>query len=193
MDIPATLRQIEALALMEKPIRAALRKCLRKLSLKSSRDLANLSDLGLWLYVYGYAEPALAVCEIANTIEFAGDFVVWTPVETLLLLGARLQRAQGRRAKAAAYAKKVAAPMAAHTEALRRRLSFDWLSDASIARCLRKGDLRAANAWRFSDLGSLFLMSEFGRTLPDLDGNAVDVARVEAKLAEYIDLLKGAR
>ena len=193
MDVASTLQMLEALKFKEKRILSPLRKCIKKLSFKSSRDLTNLSDLGMWLYIYGHTDQALKVCELAARVEFAGDFIIWTPVENLLLLGARIHREQGHKAEADTYAKRVAQPMAVHGEALKRRLSFNWLSDKSIERCLQDNDLRAANEWRFSDLSSLFLMRELGKGRKDIDGYKVDTARAEAKIVEYLEILKTAR
>lgn len=65
----------------------------------------------MWLYIYGYADQASAVCVLAEAIPFTGNFVFWTPVEALLVLGARIHREKGRLAAAAACLAKVAQPI----------------------------------------------------------------------------------
>lgn len=192
MDAQTTLLALHALNFKEKRILSPLRKCVKKLSVKSSHDLAHLNTLGMWLYIDGYVDQASTVCTLAETIPFTGDFVLWTPVENLLVLGARIHREQGRPAAAAACLAKIAQPMAAHPEALARRLSFAWLSDVSIDRCVQAGDLKAANVWRFSDLSSLFLMREIGEGQRDIDGRPVDTVRAEARAVEYLALLRAA-
>lgn len=86
------LHRLSRQSFKEKRITSALRKCIKKLSAKSSADLSQLKALAYALYVHGY-----------------------------------------------------------EGEALRRRLSFAWLSDAVIARYEKAGDKKTANNSRFSE------------------------------------------
>lgn len=114
-----------------------------------------------------------------------GDFQVWTPIESLLLLEMRLYRERDDLAMAQTTGDKVGGPMQPHVEAFKRRLSFNWLNDDRIARCLRDNDLHTPNTWRFSDLSNLFFIRELVDGQRDLDGQRVDITKAEDRIIEY--------
>ena len=186
----AALEELEQIHFKEKKVLSCLKRCRKKLSFKSSIDLWNLASLAKWLYIYGYDDHALHVCHIIDDVEFTGDFQIWTPVEDLLLLETRLYRERKNKKQAKKLAARILTPMAPHLEAFHRRLSFDWLNDESIARCLKNHDLRAANEWRFSDLGSLFFIRELGEGQLDIHGQRVDSAQAEERIIAYKRILQ---
>jgi len=190
MDSKTVLQKLEQRNFKEKKILSPLKKCLKKLSFKSSADLWNLKSLAFWLYVYDYNQHALKVCKVVHDLEFKGDFNIWTPVEKIILLEIRIHREHGKTAAVKKNLKKLLTPMQPHQEAFKRRLSFDWLSDVALARYLQADDLKNANEIRFSDLGDLFFIRELGKGQTDLDGKKVDTARAEKRIQEYIRILK---
>ena len=67
----------------EKKIISLCKKLIKKSSLTSSVDAANLCELAYWLYVIGDKENSLKVCEYSN-IEIpekinynVWDFIIW--------------------------------------------------------------------------------------------------------------------
>ncbi|MBK9924783.1 MAG: hypothetical protein IPP66_05765 [Anaerolineales bacterium] len=190
MDPQSTLQQLGSINFKEKKILPALKKCIKKLSFKSSADLSNLLDLAMWLYVYGYDNHALKATQIIDELEFKGDFNIWTPVEKILLLQARIYREQGKKSKVQKSIDKVLGPMIPHEEAFKRRLSFNWLNDKGIERYLKENNVKTANEMRFADLGDLFFIRELGEGKTDIDGKKVDIAKAEERIMEYKSILK---
>jgi|JI10StandDraft_1071094.scaffolds.fasta_scaffold44721_2 hypothetical protein len=188
----ATLKKLAMRPFKEKRIASALKKCVKKLSAKSSADLSQLKMLAYALYVHGYENEALAAAQVIDGEEFRGDFQIWTPIEKILLLQMWIYHNSGKTAEADAVLKKIAEPMRDHEEALRRRLSFEWLSDAVIARYEKAGDLKTANNSRFSDLGDLLFIWALGKGRKDLEEKTVDIVGAEKRFREYIRILQNA-
>lgn len=193
MDTQSTLQQLESINFKEKKILSALKKCIKKLSFKSSADLWNLKTLAMWLYIYGYEKHALKATQIIDELEFKGDFNIWTPVEKILLLQTRIYREQGRDIKVRKNIDKILEPMIPHEEAFKRRLSFNWLNDKGIERYLKDGNIKTANGMRFADLGDLFFIRELGEGKTDIDGKKVDITKAEERIVEYKSILKQIR
>jgi len=188
----AALRKLAARQFKEKRISSALKKCVKKLSAKSSADLAQLKTLVYALYVQGYEDEALAAAQVIAGEGFRGDFQIWTPIEKILLLQLWIYRHAGKDKEAGAILRKIEEPMTGHEEALRRRLSFAWLSDAVIARYEKAGDMKTANNSRFSDLGELLFIWALGNGRKDLDENTPDIAGAEDRFREYVKVLRNA-
>jgi len=193
MIIKSVLAEIEKNRPQEKKVNSALKKCLKKLSFKSSADLNNLKTLGYWLYVYDYNDLALSACSIIDEVEFLGDFNIWSPIENILLLKLRMLREKGDPSLSKVLQEKILRPNIPHEEALRRRLSFKWLKDATIERYLKAGNLKVANEIRFADLSSLFLIRELGEGKKDIDDVLVDTTAAEKRILEYKQILKSVK
>ncbi|MBX7059020.1 MAG: hypothetical protein K1X75_13220 [Leptospirales bacterium] len=188
-----TLQRLADRGFREKRIVSALKKCRKKLSAKSAADLNHLADLAYELFLCGYDQEALAATGVLDGAKFAGDFNIWTPIEKCLLLQAWLHEQSGKPALAAATIQKISEPMAQHEEALSRRLSLDWLHEADIQRYESKGDSKAANETRRSDLGDLLFIWALGEGRSDLNGNAPPIAIAIQRFGEYVALLKNAK
>ena len=48
---------------------------MKKLSFKSVRDIENVADLALWLYIYDYYDYALKVCDLIKDVPFTGNYL----------------------------------------------------------------------------------------------------------------------
>lgn len=186
------LHRLSRQSFKEKRITSALKKCIKKLSAKSSADLSQLKALAYALYVHGYEGEALAAAQVIDGEEFRGDFHIWTPIEKILLLQLWIYRHAGKDKEAGIILRKIEEPMTGHEEALRRRLSFAWLSDAVIARYEKAGDKKTANNSRFSDLGDLLFIWALGNGRKDLDENTPDIAGAEDRFREYVKVLRNA-
>lgn len=188
----ATLKKLAEQPFKEKRIASALKKCIKNLSAKSSADLSQLKALAYALYVHGYESEALAAAQVIDGEEFRGDFQIWTPIEKILLLQLWIYQNGGKTEEAAALLQKITEPMSGHEEALRRRLSFEWLSDAVIARYEKAGDLKTANNSRFSDLADLLFIWALGKGRKDLEEKTADISGAENRFREYVKILKNA-
>lgn len=71
------------------------KKVLKKCSFTAWNDLRNLVDLATWLYVYGEHENAVKVCDIVKNITFNGNYTLWSEVDSLLCIKARILRETG--------------------------------------------------------------------------------------------------
>ena len=78
-----------------KQVQSLCKKILKKCSFKSKGDLANVSTLAVWLYVYGYEKEAMDVCDILLPLEFTGNYDLWGHTDLALCLKARILREQG--------------------------------------------------------------------------------------------------
>ena len=55
-----------------------------------------LSELGYWLYVYGYNDEAVHVCELFDDIEFTGNYDIWNQADYAFCLKIRVLREKGK-------------------------------------------------------------------------------------------------
>ncbi|SFD28157.1 DUF6707 family protein [Ruminococcus albus] len=79
----------------KKKVRSYCNKILKKCSFKSSRDLQNISGLATWLYIYGYYDEMIEVCDLVKDMEFEGDYDLWFIPEMTMCLKARVFRERG--------------------------------------------------------------------------------------------------
>ncbi len=79
----------------KKKVQSLCKKILKKCSFKSKNDLNNVSDLATWLYIYGYYEDAIKVCDMLREIEFSGNYDTWWHVDFCMCLKARVLRENG--------------------------------------------------------------------------------------------------
>ena len=66
----------------KKNVQSLCKKVLKKCSFNSGADIENLCRfcrLAYWLFVYGYVDEALSVCEITHDVKFPGKgiWAVW--------------------------------------------------------------------------------------------------------------------
>ena len=79
----------------KKKVQSLCKKILKKCSFKSSRDLDNVIDLAVWLYIYEYYDYSVSVCDILTGLEFTGNYNLWDSTDIALCLKARIMREQG--------------------------------------------------------------------------------------------------
>jgi hypothetical protein len=114
----------------------AKKKAAAKFRFTSGAAVQSASALAYWLHVFGEDDQAADVCRFLEQYQFAGNFNVWSGVEAVLTLRARLARQAGRDDEAAGcVARVVAAGYAA------ARLDGNLLNDRGI-----RGDIRNAVA-----------------------------------------------
>ena len=82
-------------AVDKKKVQSLCKKILKKCDLKTQGSLVNVSDLAVWLYIYGYLKEAVAICDIIGNLEFTGNYTLWNYTDNALCLKARIMREQG--------------------------------------------------------------------------------------------------
>ena len=80
----------------KKVIQSDCKKILKKLSFKSSKDTGWVTELAVWLYVFGYYDYAIAVANLFDTVEFDGNYTLWENIKGARLLKARILRERGK-------------------------------------------------------------------------------------------------
>ena len=79
----------------KKKVQSCCRKILKKCSFNSNNDLQNVTDLATWLYLYGYPEEAIEVCDLLKDMTFTGNYTLWDNADYVMCLKARILREQG--------------------------------------------------------------------------------------------------
>lgn len=93
-----TIKRIEA-SIDRKKVQSLCKKILKKCSFRSTADLSNITELASWLYVYGYNDEAIAVCDLLKDLEFTGNYSLWDKADYTMCLKARILREQGQPAE----------------------------------------------------------------------------------------------
>ncbi len=73
-----------------KMIQSCCNKIQKKLNLKSQKDLVNVSDLILLLYIYDMYDEAKAVGDIVQQVHFSGNHTLWTQIKFIRYIKARI-------------------------------------------------------------------------------------------------------
>ena len=60
-------------AVNKKKVQSYCKKILKKCSFKSKNDLDNVIILATWLYIYGYYDEAVSICDALSCITFDGN------------------------------------------------------------------------------------------------------------------------
>ena len=68
---------------------------MKKCSFTSANDLNNVLALANWLYVYGYYDEAIKVCNLVKNVSFSGNYTVWSIIDSLHCQKARILRSRG--------------------------------------------------------------------------------------------------
>ena len=84
----------------KKNIQSLTKKLLKKCNLKSMKDIENLQDLALWLYIYNYYDEAIQICNLVQDVEFDGNYTFWNYIDSLHCIKARILREKGMRSDA---------------------------------------------------------------------------------------------
>lgn len=176
----------------EKPIVSMCKKLIKKCSFNSGADIQNLCHLAYWLYVYGYEDDALLVCETTHDADYPGKggFNVWDFIMYMWGLEAHILKRRNLTEKADERIKKMDAiwllppAVAAHEEIRRGRFTIESCSyEKEISSALSSS---AANRWRFL---ALFKLIGYGTTglFTNLEAKR---SAVNELVEQYIAVLK---
>lgn len=176
----------------EKKIVSLCKKLIKKCTFNSGADAQNLCELAYWLYIYGYTDDVLLICEITHDIEFPGKggFNVWDFILFIWGLEAHILKERAQIEKANDRIKRmdelcVLSAKSAEQEAMRRN-RFTISECAYEEKIANATSASSADRWRFL---SLFRLIGYGTTglFPCLQKEKVAVDKL-AK--EYIERLK---
>ena len=147
----------------KKEIQSLCKKILKKCSFKSAKDLENLSALALWLYVYGYCDETITVCDLISDVEFNGNYTLWDHIDVMLCIKARILRE--RKDKSAAKTIITFVNQYRHPELYKNTL--DWFNntlDTNIKNAIEQFHSKSQEiSWRLVKLECAIKYREAGK------------------------------
>ena len=146
----------------KRTVQSNCKKIIKKCSFKSDKDLGNVTELAVWLYVYSYYEYAAAVCDILKDVKFTGNYTLWGNVDSALCLKARILREQGKANESAAIIRFI---NEYRNPDLYENL-VKWFTetlDKNIYACLESNTKADAKSWRLLKLESAIKYKEGGK------------------------------
>lgn len=176
----------------EKKVVSYAKKLIKKCSFNSGESASNLCALTYWLYVYGYEDDVMKLCEMTHSIEFPGKggFNVWDYLFFMWGLEIYLLKKKGLYEKANEIISIMdkylySSSLSREAEIERRnRFTFDYV--AYINKIDNAYSNVLANEFRMSALYRLI-----GYTYTGLFPNLVkDKDKIEDTIKEYISILE---
>ena len=79
----------------KKGVQSNCKKILKKCNMKSVKDVGLVTELAIWLYIYGYNQEAISVCDLFKNEQFNGNYTLWSSIDSTYCLKARILREQG--------------------------------------------------------------------------------------------------
>ena len=173
---PALLTQEEP-----EPFLARLKaRAAKRFRWSSSASLRDVTRLAYWCHVFRRDGEALEVCEFLARYQYAGNYSLWTPVESALALQARLLRKQRKKAAAAACARRIR-----DAGFVEDRLKGSMLDpNSALKLALKQGDAMAEREARLGRLEELCFIIELGGS------KALPVAEAEADYSQNLARLR---
>jgi hypothetical protein len=133
------------------------KKAFKSFRWTSAQCLQNGDELAYWLYVFGRDEEALGVCRFLGQYQFAGNFSLWSPIERLLALQARLLQQRGEKDAATACVQRIR-----DAGFVASRLDGTLLHDEDVARAIQNADKTSERNWRLVNLGEQCFLLALG-------------------------------
>ncbi len=151
----------------KKKVKSLCNKILKKCSFKSENDLRNISSLATWLYIYGFYDEMIEVCDLVKDIEFSGNYNLWFIPDLTMCLKSRVLRERGMNEESKILIDKV--NKYRHPELYENLVdSYERKMDINIAEELKNRPKSVAEVWRFSKLQFAVRFREAGNfPIPD--------------------------
>ena len=173
-----TIKRIEA-SIDRKKVQSLCKKILKKCSFRSTSDLSNITELASWLYVYGYNDEAIAVCDLLKDLEFTGNYSLWDKADYTMCLKARILREQGQLTESKELTDKVNKHR--HPELYGN--SVNWYRDTLNKNINSDSGINTKTGWLLTKFMYAVRYKEAGRhPIPDEE--------FEKDISELIDVLK---
>lgn len=180
----------------EKKIISLSKKLTKKCSFDSGSDIDNLCRLAYWLFVYGYENEAISVCQITHNVVFPGKgkWDVWDFIMYMWGLEVHIFKCRNDNEKANDIISKMdnlwmSPPIIRQREPaqeLERRNRFTLSYCSNEDKIERESSEVYANEWRLIALFQLVGYTSTG-LFPGLNSEKDSVDRL---VEEYIDKLK---
>lgn len=146
----------------KKKVRSLCNKILKKCSFKSEKDLQNISALATWLYVYGYYDEMLEVCDLLKDMDFSGDYNIWFNPDMVMCLKSRVLRERGLIKESQVLIDRINEHR--HPELYENLVeAYEVDMDINIAEELKNRPKSLADGWRFCKLQSAIRYREAGK------------------------------
>ncbi len=146
----------------KKKVRSLCNKILKKCSFKSENDLRNISALATWLYIYGYYDEMIEVCDLLKDMTFTGDYNFWFNSDMVMCLKSRVFRERGAIRESQELIEKINEHR--HPELYVNLVdSYEKNMDINIAEELKNRPKSLADRWRFSKLQFAIRFREAGK------------------------------
>ena len=149
----------------EKKIISFSKKLIKKCSFDSGADAQNLCRLAYWLFVYGYEDEAISICEITHEVQFPGKgkWAVWDFIMYMWGLEVHILKSRGNYEKANAIITKMdtlwlsppTLPHRTYEQELARRELFTLAYCSNADKIEQACSEVDANEWRFIALFKL--------------------------------------
>lgn len=146
----------------KKKVKSLCNKILKKCSFKSENDLRNISALATWLYIYGYYDEMIEVCDLLKDMTFTGNYNLWFNFDMVMCLKSRVFRERGLVKESQALIEKINEHR--HPELYVNLVdSYERKMDINIAEELKNRPKSLAEGWRFSKLQFAIRFREAGK------------------------------
>lgn len=146
----------------KKKVRSLCNKISKKCSFKSENDLRNISALATWLYIYGYYEEMIEVCDLLKEVPFTGNYNLWFASDMVMCLKSRVYRERGLIKESQVLIEKINEHR--HPELYENLVdSYERKMDINIAEELKNRPKSLAEGWRFSKLQFAIRFREAGK------------------------------
>lgn len=166
----------------KKKVQSLCNKILKKCSFKSENDLRNISSLATWLYIYGYYDEMIEICDLVKDMNFTGNYNLWFIPDMTMCLKSRVYREQGKVEKSKELIEKINEHR--HPELYKNLV--DWYTNTlniNIEEELKNRPKSVAEGWRFCKLQSAIRYREAGK-FPISD------EKFEADIRELVAILQ---
>lgn len=176
----------------EKKVISYTKKLIKKCSFNSGECASNLCALTYWLYVYGYEDEVIKLCELTHDVEFPGKgmFNVWDYLLFMWGLEVCILKKNGKNKEANERINIMdkymsSSPLTGQAEIDRRnRFTYDFVANEDNIKTSYSNSL--ANEYRLTALYQLI-----GYTYTGLFPNLLkEKEKVESTIENYISILK---
>ena len=173
-----TIKRIEA-SIDRKKVQSLCKKILKKCSFRSTADLSNVTELASWLYIYGYNDEAIAVCDLLKDLEFTGNYSLWDKEDYTMCLKERILREQGQLTESKELIDKVNEHR--HPELYGN--SVNWYRETLNKNINSDSGINTKTSWMMTKLINAVRYREAG-------GHPIPDEEFDKDISELIDVLK---
>lgn len=146
----------------KKGVQSNCKKILKKCNMKSEKDTGLVTELAIWLYIYGYNQEAISVCDIFKNEKFDGNYTLWGNIDHAYCLKARILREQGKLSESKSIIEFV--NQYRHPELYKNGVKwFMETLDINIQSNLDANSKSAAKSWRLLKLEMAIPYKEAGQ------------------------------